>query len=42
MATDPEIQMSKRKLTTAAGAPVPDNFNIMTAGPPGRVLLEDV
>src|SRR5215469_16854634 len=34
--------MSKRTLTTAAGAPVPDNFNIKTAGPRGPALLEDV
>jgi len=32
----------KRKLTTAAGAPVPDNQNTMTAGPRGPVLLQDV
>lgn len=31
-----------RKLTTAAGAPVPDNQNTMTAGPRGPVLLQDV
>ena len=30
------------KLTTAAGAPVPDNQNTMTAGPRGPVLLQDV
>ena len=29
-------------LTTAAGAPVPDNQNTMTAGPRGPVLLQDV
>jgi catalase len=34
--------MSDRKLTTAAGAPVPDNFNTMTAGPRGPALLQDV
>ena len=34
--------MSDRKLTTAAGAPVPDNFNIATAGPRGPALLQDV
>jgi len=33
---------NKRKLTTAAGAPVPDNQNTMTAGPRGPVLLQDV
>lgn len=32
----------KRKLTTAAGAPVPDNQNTMTAGPRGPALLQDV
>ncbi|MBX3616949.1 catalase [Nitrosomonas sp.] len=32
----------KNKLTTAAGAPVPDNQNTMTAGPRGPVLLQDV
>ena len=30
------------KLTTAAGAPVPDNQNAKTAGPRGPMLLEDV
>ncbi len=30
------------KLTTAAGAPVPDNQNSMTAGPRGPMLLQDV
>ena len=34
--------MSKKKLTTAAGAPVPDNQNTMTAGPRGPVLLQDI
>lgn len=33
--------MTKR-LTTAAGAPVVDNQNIMTAGPRGPALLQDV
>lgn len=32
----------KRNLTTAAGAPVPDNQNTMTAGPRGPALLQDV
>jgi catalase len=32
----------KSKLTTNAGAPVIDNQNIMTAGPRGPVLLQDV
>ena len=30
------------KLTTAAGAPVVDNQNTMTAGPRGPLLLQDV
>ena len=30
------------KLTTAAGAPVADNQNVMTAGPRGPMLLQDV
>ena len=30
------------KLTTAAGAPVPDNQNVLTAGPRGPMLLQDV
>jgi len=33
---------SKKKLTTAAGAPVPDNQNAMTAGPRGPMLMQDV
>lgn len=33
---------NKKKLTTNAGAPVPDNQNIMTAGPRGPVLLQDI
>lgn len=32
----------KKKLTTAAGAPVVDNNNAMTAGPRGPMLLQDV
>jgi hypothetical protein len=31
-----------KKLTTAGGAPVVDNQNIMTAGPRGLALLQDV
>ena len=31
-----------KKLTTSAGAPVPDNQNVMTAGPHGPQLLQDV
>ncbi len=34
--------MQGKKLTTAAGAPVADNQNTMTAGPRGPVLLQDV
>jgi catalase len=34
--------MSSNKLTTAAGAPVPDNQNVITAGARGPVLLQDV
>ena len=32
----------KKKLTNNAGAPVADNQNVMTAGPRGPVLLQDV
>jgi catalase len=32
----------KKKLTTVAGAPVADNQNVMTAGPRGPTLLQDV
>lgn len=32
----------KKKLTTAAGAPVPNNQDSMTAGPRGPMLLQDV
>lgn len=32
----------KKKLTTVAGAPVADNQNVMTAGPRGPMLLQDV
>ena len=32
----------KKKLTTVAGAPVPDNQNVMTAGQRGPQLLQDV
>lgn len=32
----------KKKLTTTAGAPVPDNQNVMTAGPRGPMLLQDI
>ena len=33
--------MKNKKLTTAAGAPVVDNQNVMTAGPRGPQLLQD-
>lgn len=33
---------STPRLTTVAGAPVPDNQNILTAGPRGPALLQDV
>lgn len=32
----------KKKLTTSAGCPVVDNQNVMTAGPRGPMLLQDV
>lgn len=32
----------KKKLTTVTGAPVPDNQNVVTAGPRGPMLLQDV
>ena len=31
-----------KKLTTVAGAPVADNNNVVTAGPRGPMLLQDV
>ena len=34
--------MEKKKLTTAAGAPVADNQNVATAGRRGPMLLQDV
>nr|WP_167108579.1 catalase [Sphingomonas oligoaromativorans] len=34
--------VERKDLTTAAGAPVVDNVNIMTAGPRGPALLQDV
>ena len=33
---------TKKKLTTAGGAPVVDNQNVLTAGPRGPMLLQDV
>jgi len=35
-------EKKKKKLTTVAGAPVPDNQNAITAGPRGPMLLQDV
>lgn len=32
----------KKSLTTTGGAPVPDNQNVMTVGPRGPMLLQDV
>lgn len=34
--------MSNKKLTSATGAPVADNTNILTAGPRGPALLQDI
>ncbi len=34
--------MTAKKLTTAAGAPVVDNQNTITAGPRGPVLMQDI
>lgn len=34
--------MSDKKLTTASGVPVVDNNNVMTAGPRGPMLLQDI
>jgi len=34
--------MAKKGLTTNAGAPVVDNQDIMTAGPRGSALLQDM
>lgn len=33
---------NEKRLTTAAGAPVPDNQNAVTAGPRGPMLMQDV
>src|SRR3982074_2898115 len=40
--TEGDAQVTEGKLTTAAGAPVPDNQNVQTAGPRGPQLLQDV
>lgn len=34
--------VEKKKLTNNAGSPIADNQNIMTAGPHGPILLQDV
>ncbi len=34
--------MNKKKLTSNVGAPIADNQNVMTAGPRGPMLLQDV
>jgi catalase len=34
--------MSNTKFTNATGPPVADNTNIMTAGPRGPALLQDI
>ena len=36
------MEEEKKKLTTSVGSPVPDNQNVMTAGPRGPMLLQDV
>ena len=33
---------TKKRFTTAMGVPVADNTNIMTAGPRGPALLQDL
>ena len=33
---------SNKTFTNATGAPVPDNTNIITAGPRGPALLQDI
>src|SRR6185369_8334010 len=38
----PRPQMTPRQMTSAAGAPVGDNQNSLTAGPRGPMLLQDV
>lgn len=37
-----ELEDKKKKLTTVAGAPVPNNQDSLTAGPRGPMLLQDV
>ena len=36
------MEHDKKKLTTAAGAPVSDNTNSLTAGPRGPMMLQDL
>ena len=36
------MKSGKKKLTTTVGAPVPDNQNVVTAGPRGPLLLQDI
>jgi len=36
------MKWMKKKLTTSSGAPVVDNQNVMTAGPRGPMLLQDI
>jgi len=36
------MENEKKKLTTNAGVPVPDNQNVLTAGPRGPQLLQDI
>lgn len=36
------MKYMKKKLTSSSGAPVADNQNVMTAGPRGPMLLQDV
>src|ERR687888_181351 len=36
------VMSSTKRLTNATGAPVADNANLMTAGPRGPALLQDI
>src|SRR5271165_1552339 len=40
--TEEPIMSEAKRFTTAAGVPVADNTNIMTAGPRGPALLQDI
>ncbi len=42
MTQDKSSHLLTKELTTAAGAPVPDNQNILTAGPRGPMMMQDV